>query len=81
MSILVAIFSITIKYCCSGISSVGNISIFWEYRDISLDNILYHGHPLISKYCIPILILLSLCMLKMNVMAVYILDMTTRVIL
>ena len=35
---------------------LGNISIFWEYRDISLDNTLYRGHILILKYRITIFI-------------------------
>ena len=35
---------------------LGNISTFWEHRDISLDNISYHGHFLILKYCITIFI-------------------------
>ena len=37
-------------------SVLGNISIFWEYRDISLDNILYRRHSLILKYHISIFI-------------------------
>ena len=52
-----------------------NILIFWEYHNISLDNVSYHGHFLILKYRIPIIV-----MLKVNVMAVYSLDMNTRVI-
>ena len=28
---------------------LGNISIFWEYCDISLDNISYHGYSWVSK--------------------------------
>ena len=35
---------------------LGNISIFWEYRDISLDNISYRGYSWISKYRISIFI-------------------------
>ena len=35
---------------------LGNISIFWKYRDISFDNILYRGKFSISKYHISILI-------------------------
>ena len=29
---------------------LGDISIFWEYRDISLDNISYRAYSWISKY-------------------------------
>ena len=29
---------------------LGNISIFWKYRDILFDNISYRGNFLISKY-------------------------------
>ena len=35
---------------------LGNISIFWEYRDISLDSISYRGYSWISKYRISIFI-------------------------
>ena len=35
---------------------LGNISIFWEYHDISLDNISYRGYSWISKYRISIFI-------------------------
>ena len=36
---------------------LGNILIFYDYRDISLDNILYRAYFLISKYRIPIFII------------------------
>ena len=35
---------------------LGNISIFWKYRNISFDNISYRGNFSISKYRISILI-------------------------
>ena len=54
---------------------LGNISIFWKYRDISFDNILYRGDFSISKYRISIFIVFMYATHE-----VYSLDMSTRVI-
>ena len=58
---------------------LGNISIFWEYRDISLDNISYHGYSWISKYRISIFIVFIIFMYVKD--EIYSLDMNSRVIL
>ena len=57
---------------------LGNISIFWKYRDISFDNILYRGNFLISKYRISILIVFIVFMYATH--EIYSLDMSTRAI-
>ena len=57
---------------------LGNISIFWKYRDISFDNISYQGNFSISKYRISILIAFIVFMYATH--EVYSLDMSTRVI-
>ena len=54
---------------------LGNISIFSEYHDISLDKILYY---LISKYCILIFIVFIIFTYVKN--EAYNLDMNSRVI-
>ena len=53
---------------------LGNISIFWKYHNISLDNILYHGYSWISKYCISIFIVFIIVKDE-----VYSLDMYNRI--
>ena len=56
---------------------LGNISIFWEYHDILLDNISYHGYSWISKYHISIFIVfIVFTYVKYKV---YSLDMNSRV--
>ena len=59
---------------------LGNISIFWKYRDISFDNISYRGNFLISKYRISILIILNFIIFMYATHEVCILDMSTSVI-
>ena len=56
---------------------LGNISIFWKYRDISFDNISYRRNFLISKYRISILIVFIVFMYATH--EVYSLDMSTSV--
>ena len=56
---------------------LGNISIFWKYRNISFNNISYRGNFLISKYRISILIVF---IVFMHANEVYSLDMSTRAI-
>ena len=58
---------------------LGNISIFWKYRDILFDNISYHGNFLISKYHVSIFIVFIELIHVTD--EVYSLDMSTKVIL
>ena len=58
---------------------LGNISMFWEYRDISLDNTSYHGYSWISKYRISIFIVFIVFTYVKD--EVYSLDMYSRIIL
>ena len=56
--------------------ALGNISIFWKYRDISFDNISYRGNFSISKYRISILIVFIIFMYATH--EVYGLDISTE---
>ena len=79
--IYVCVFVCVIYVCvclCVICVVLGNISIFWKYRDISFDNILYRGDFSISKYRISILIIFIVFMYATH--EVYSLDMSTRFI-
>ena len=58
---------------------LGNISIFWKYRDILFDNIRYHENFLISKYHASIFIVFINLIYVTD--EVYSLDMSTYIIL